>query len=209
MSIDVSRRTQAERRAATQAKLLDAALESLRTHGYAGTTVVDVQQRAGVSRGALQHYWPSKAELVVAAVDRLFDEIINNNVREVTRELPLGDRIDIGVEELWASFQTPLFAVSLDLWSSARTDADLRAVLIPHERRLGEEIRKLCREVFREVASHPRFTSLCDAILQSMRGAAMTQGLHPKNKHHQVLLTEWKAIMRDGLTPSEPQTEKS
>src|SRR5689334_22307751 len=68
-----ARRTQAERRAATRALLLRAAVECLIERGYAATSVVDVQQRAGVSRGALQHYWPSRAALVVDAVKELFD----------------------------------------------------------------------------------------------------------------------------------------
>ena len=48
------RRTQAERRETTRTKLLDAAVECLTERGYAATSVVDVQQRAGVSRGAAE-----------------------------------------------------------------------------------------------------------------------------------------------------------
>src|SRR5262245_11107930 len=75
VDLPAGRRTQAERRATTQAKLLDAAVECLVEQGYAATSVVDVQQRAGVSRGALQHYWPSRAALMVDAVKALFDSM--------------------------------------------------------------------------------------------------------------------------------------
>src|SRR5204862_5492808 len=62
------RRTQAERSAATQALLLDATIDSLVEVGYANTTTTGIAERAGVSRGAQMHHFPSKGELVAAAV---------------------------------------------------------------------------------------------------------------------------------------------
>jgi AcrR family transcriptional regulator len=64
-------RTQQQRREETRRALLDAAVESLIEVGFARTTTLEVQRRAKVSRGALLHHFPSKAELLVAAVDHL------------------------------------------------------------------------------------------------------------------------------------------
>src|SRR6185369_684594 len=64
-------RTQQQRRDETRRALLDAAVESLIEVGFARTTTLEVQRRADVSRGALLHHFPSKAELLVAAVDHL------------------------------------------------------------------------------------------------------------------------------------------
>src|SRR5437868_6497623 len=64
-------RTQQQRRDETRRALLDAAVESLIDVGFARTTTLEVQRRANVSRGALLHHFPSKAELLVAAVDHL------------------------------------------------------------------------------------------------------------------------------------------
>src|SRR3954471_1137149 len=64
-------RTQQQRREETRRALLDAAVESLIEVGFARTTTLEVQRRADVSRGALLHHFPSKAELLVAAVDHL------------------------------------------------------------------------------------------------------------------------------------------
>ena len=50
-------RTQAERRHATQAKVLEAAIDALLDVGYARFTATDVAARAGVSRGAQSHYF--------------------------------------------------------------------------------------------------------------------------------------------------------
>src|SRR3954470_8436930 len=72
------RRTQAERRAVTQASLLDATIEALARDGYAGMSTNDIVRRAGVSRGALVHHYPTKATLAVAALDRwLGDRLVD------------------------------------------------------------------------------------------------------------------------------------
>ncbi|MGC9544677.1 helix-turn-helix domain-containing protein, partial [Streptomyces sp. UG1] len=48
-----------EQRVATRAQIVDAAVESLIEVGVAATTTLEVQRRAGVSRGALLHHFPT------------------------------------------------------------------------------------------------------------------------------------------------------
>ena len=62
-------RTQQERSRVTQQRLLDATVDCLVEHGWAGTTTTLIAERAGVSRGAQLHHYPTKAALVLAAVD--------------------------------------------------------------------------------------------------------------------------------------------
>ncbi len=50
-------------------KLLDAALSVIRTKGYSATTVDDLCQAAGVTKGGFFHHFKSKEELAVAAAD--------------------------------------------------------------------------------------------------------------------------------------------
>jgi len=49
----------------TRQKLLEAALDSLAAVGYSGTSVAVVAARAGVSRGAAQHHFPTRTEAIV------------------------------------------------------------------------------------------------------------------------------------------------
>jgi TetR/AcrR family transcriptional repressor of nem operon len=60
-------------------KLLDAAVDVIRARGYSATTVDDICEGAGVTKGAFFHHFVSKEELAVSAVrhfsslaDRLF-----------------------------------------------------------------------------------------------------------------------------------------
>jgi AcrR family transcriptional regulator len=178
-----TRRTQAERRAATRAALVAATVECLVELGYARTTTQEVQHRAGVSRGALTHHFATKAELVLAAVDALYEEF-SRSVREAAADLHAerpATRIRLGIELIWRRFHGPLFVAAMELWTAARTDPELRAALLPHERRLGAELRALAVEVFGEdVARHPRAEALYQVLLTSMRGQALALFLQPE-----------------------------
>jgi len=180
-------RAQAERRAATRGKLLAAAVECLIDRGYGATTVVDVQQRAGVSRGALQHYWPSRAALVVDAVKELFDTTaarlrsdMSAAAATMTDAGP-AKRVQVAIELLWATFDSSLFRAELELWIAARHDPNLRPLVIDHDRQLAAEIRRLCGDMFGpDLAAHPRFGEAVDLLVQGMRGAGLVAELHPK-----------------------------
>jgi AcrR family transcriptional regulator len=195
------RRTQAERRAATRAALVRATIESLVELGYAHTTTHEVQRRAGVSRGALTHHFTSKAELMLAAVDHLYEEF-SASVRQAAADLPLESaaRVRLGVELVWQRFHGPLFVAAMELWTAARTDAELRSALLPHERRLGVQLRQLAFEVFgEEVARHPAAESMYQVLLTSMRGQAMTYALQPdapRSQFQQHWLTVIEALTR-------------
>jgi AcrR family transcriptional regulator len=68
----VSRTPQRERRARTRTALLRAAGRVFTKHGYHQATLEAVAAEAGVSKGALYHYFPSKEQLFLALLeDRL------------------------------------------------------------------------------------------------------------------------------------------
>jgi AcrR family transcriptional regulator len=127
------RRTQAERTAGTQAKLLDAAIECLVEIGFAKTSTQEIARRAGVSRGAQLHHFPTKESLVIAAVEHLVDRRLD----EILATDPDPER---GVEVLSEAFSGPLFHAALELWVAARTDPALHEAMLPLERRVSEAI---------------------------------------------------------------------
>jgi AcrR family transcriptional regulator len=70
-----SRRTQAERSGATRAKIMAAARDCVFELGYGGATMSAIARRAGVTRGALQHHYGSRADVFKALIDHFFDAL--------------------------------------------------------------------------------------------------------------------------------------
>ncbi len=185
-------------------------MSCLTERGYAATSVVDVQQRAGVSRGALQHYWPSRAALVVDAVKALFDSMATRLRADMSARAAAivgadpAQRIRLAIELLWSSFDSSLFRAELELWVAARHDAELRPLVVAHDRRLATEIAQLCRDMFGpDLASHPAFAATVRMLTQCMRGAALVVDLHPKTRPQ--LVPEWhrQTCLALGVTPAD------
>lgn len=183
--------------------ILDAVVESLIELGFARTTTLEVQRRANVSRGALLHHFPSKAELLVAAVRHLA-ELRGREIHDMAAGLPRGGaRIGKVIDILWESFSGPLLHISLELGTAARTDAELRDVLVEVERELHDRILAQSRRLFGdEVASKPGFASAFDLTLHFMIGAAMTSILHGEAAPIPALLSQWKSCFRSLLDGS-------
>jgi AcrR family transcriptional regulator len=136
------RRTQSERREATRSQLLDATVESLVELGYSGTTTLEIERRAGVSRGARIHHFPTKAALLAAAVDHLFNQI-SDHYEEAFGQAPPGvedaPRLRSGLRLLWSIYCQPSYGAMLELNMAARTDEELREQLV----QVGERHREL------------------------------------------------------------------
>jgi AcrR family transcriptional regulator len=127
----VLRRTQAERRETTRAALLDAALAQLVEGGLATFTTTEVARRAELSQGALFKHFPSKAELLAAVAEHLFEQLRARFERAYARK-PEGSRSVVeGLELLWAQMLDPRLAAAFELYTAARTDRELQARLGP------------------------------------------------------------------------------
>jgi AcrR family transcriptional regulator len=142
------RRTQAERSASTRAHLLDATIACLDDLGYAGTTTTEIAARAGVSRGAQLHHFPTKAELVIAAVEHLFQRRHDEFVRAIGR-LPAGmERAAAAIDLLWSMVSGALFHAYLELTVAARTDPELRVRVAALNDRFVDTVERTFRELF-------------------------------------------------------------
>jgi AcrR family transcriptional regulator len=145
------RRTQEERSATMRARLLEATIDCLVDLGYARTTTNLIAERAGVSRGAQLHHYPTKAQLVIAAVAWLFDRR-ELEFRRAIGALPAGRaRAAAAVELLWAMCTDRTFWAWLELTVAARTDGDLRREV----RRLHARTLRNIERAFHDLFAQP------------------------------------------------------
>ncbi|WP_083336145.1 TetR/AcrR family transcriptional regulator [Mycobacteroides saopaulense] len=128
------RRTQEERSAAMQARLLEATIDCLVEFGYSGTTTSRIASRAGVTRGALIHHFQSKSELMAESVRHLAFKRTQAVLEELMAMDQSADPIERYLDVLWRIHQGPLFVAVVELLIAARTEPDLRVHLDQFEK---------------------------------------------------------------------------
>jgi AcrR family transcriptional regulator len=174
-----TRRSQAERSAATRQALLDATIRCLVDEGYANTTTSRVAERAGVSRGAHLHHFQTRSALVAAAMEHLARRRGEQLMAAVDALGPGTERIAQGLDLLWKTYANPLFQGALDLWSAARTDPELREQLVEVERELDRQTHEIARRMFPDAAAGPDFNRILELAIATMRGLSLLDTLHP------------------------------
>jgi AcrR family transcriptional regulator len=190
-------RTQAERSERTRELLLDATVECLDELGYAHTTVQEICQRAGLSRGAQQHHFTTKAELMTSALEHLFARL-SAQILNATAELPPGpERIEVGIDQLWAAYSGTLSTAAVELWVAARTDPELRKSLLPVDRALGHATLQFYREILGRDVDEQRTETLLLLTVNLIRGLALDAMIGGDAGRRTALLTEWKSLVLD------------
>ena len=188
------RMPQQERSRVTRHRLLEATVECLVEYGWAGTTTTVIAERAGVSRGAQLHHYPTKAALVVAAVTHLAQRRADEIARE-GESLPAHsaeERVDRVLDLLTSAFTGPLFMAALELWVAARTDRDLREALVPVEAHIGREMHRLAVSLLGADETKPGVREAVQATLDLLRGLGVASLLTDDARRREALLLGWK-----------------
>lgn len=186
--------SQRDRRQAAERKLLDATVSILIDRGYAATTTLEVQRKAGVSRGVLLHYYGSRSELISAATRHLYATRIGEVRLKVAESSANVSPDDDWALLLWQVVSGPIGRACLELLVEARHDAEMRAYVIPLEREFGRANLDLCRALLgEERAAHSRFREFCFVVINSMFGAAAGTVL-PGSADERRLLDAWRQL---------------
>ena len=190
-----------------RARLLEATVECLVERGFGGTSTTLVSERAGVSRGAQLHHFPTKNALVVAAVEHLTD-IRRAELAAAARALPAGRRRTRAVLQMLADhFTSPVFTAALELWVAARSDETLLAAVAPLEQRVGRETHRLTVELLGADESQPGVRELVQATLDLVRGLGLANTITDDARRRRRILDQWAVTLDDALTDDDLQGE--
>lgn len=191
---------QEQRTHAMRHRLLEATVDCLVEQGWSGTSTTLVSRRAGVSRGAQLHHFPTKNDLVLAAVAHL-SEMRGQELRAAAARLPGGRRRTRAVLDMLAEhFTSPVFAAALELWVAARTDADLHAAVAPLEQRVGRETHQIAVEALGVDESQPRVRELVQATLDLVRGLGLAATLTDDSARRRRILAAWAQTLETELS---------
>ncbi|MCZ4076851.1 TetR/AcrR family transcriptional regulator [Rhodococcus sp. H36-A4] len=180
---------------AVRRRVVEATVGCLVEHGYAGTTTQRVQVQAGVSRGALLHHFPSKPVMFLAAVQHVGEQQDVAIRAAAERRVSGSDRLEFAFDVLHDAMSGPLYLAGYELWMAARTDDDLRSVLTPYERKVGQNLRELGVLIFGpEFSTQPGFPTAFDALVQVFRGLALTGVLRENLDRENELMAAWRSV---------------
>ncbi len=190
------RRTQAERSDEMRQRLIEASAIVLRRKGYAGLRTDEVARVAKVSRGALQHHFPSKDSLVVATAEHLLQASLSRGSRRAASAAAADDPIDAIIEDGVEFFLGADFTVVLDLVLAGSKSRGMRDRIYEHAKRnrLGVEDAWLDLLVAKGVP-RDKAEKVLMLTISVIRGFAVRALWQQDETLFRSLLAEWKLII--------------
>lgn len=138
-----------------RARLLDATIECLAESGYGRMSTNDVVRRARVSRGALAHHFPTKADLVTAAAERLIERRGAEFRERLSAVEPDRRTPDEALTVLWSFYDDPTALALIELTVASRAHPELKVVLNRTEDQISAITAEMVLEYFPNLASLP------------------------------------------------------
>ncbi len=184
-----------------RARLMDATIECLVEYGFGGTSTTLISERAGVSRGAQLHHFPTKNDLVVAAVAHL-TEVRGAELAAAAAAVPPAHRTRDVLRMLGDHFASPVFIAALELWVGARTDPPLLAAVAPLERKVGRETHRMTVELLGADESKPGVRELVQATLDLVRGLGLAATISDDSRRRNRILDQWAHTLDEALEPT-------
>ncbi len=180
-------------------RLLDATIECLVERGWSGTSTTLVSERAGVSRGAQLHHFPTKNDLVLAAVEHLWStrDVEYRAALEALPESP--DRVHQVVHVLGEQFSSDMFEAALELWVAARSDTALHERVVELERRVGRGSHRLTVKALGVDETTPGVRELVQATLDLVRGLGLANTITDDSARRAKILDQWATTLDNAL----------
>ncbi len=191
------KKTQEEKSREMKIRLIEATLVCLQERGYHGTSISEILNRAGVSRGAWRHHYNNKKELVAAAAEHFLKGPIAT-AREMAPSFKNRDNLLVEVVSyIWENYYQGTYR---DIWLefnvACRTDEELRQRLKPVIKHFFESLDELWREHFSAAEnSSGTIEILMNLTLYSMRGMAIQSIVLDEPDYYQTLRNQWIKIL--------------
>jgi AcrR family transcriptional regulator len=193
-----------DRSRATRQRLLESTIDCLATLGWTATTVAVTAERAGVSRGAAQHHFPTREDLITAALEYMFDSRIGE-LRAQAAGLPDGPgRTEQVVIRMTDCFTGPLFKAALQVWTAAAADEALRKRIVPLEAKFGRAAHQVTVELLGADDTDPVTHHLVQATLDLARGLGLADILTDDTPRRAGIIRQWSATLSTALPTPAP-----
>lgn len=189
---------QARKSETTRNQIITAAIRCIVESSYSNTTTMRIAEKAGLSRGAMLHHFPSKIDIIRAVVDYLHNKRLKAFSRSIKKIPDDADRVRLAVRSYWEHVNHPLYIAIFELAVAARTDEELQAILVPAQQAFDREWYRTARELFPEWQSDPKaFDLALNLTQQLMEGMSISHFTHAREIDEEQLLTYLEERLRE------------
>ncbi|MGW4244371.1 TetR/AcrR family transcriptional regulator [Nocardia sp. NPDC004722] len=198
-----ARRTQAERRATTVAKLVEATIEAIAEIGYHNASLGEISTRAGVSKGAVFRHFDSRTDLVVAAADEVRRRhlLAAAELRNSSHPLDLAAILRLIRGEIRDTTNTVWF----ELLVAARTEPDLRLRLEPVLRDMMREVEDLAITILGPDIPPDPARLLVTSLIHMFDGEAIIRHTYPRPDLEEARIEQVVSAFRQLTAEGRPE----
>jgi AcrR family transcriptional regulator len=202
-------RTQVERRNETQYGILSAAIRILSEDGYAEFSASRVAARAGVSRGALEHYFPKRNDLIAAVTKHTMREAIEHARSLARASTGSSDPIGRFLKDSEHFFFKPIYRAMIEIMIAARSDRELARVIHP----IAKDARHVLNGIWADTldaAGYPRENAqrFIELTHYLVRGLFLVTNWLPYRIDRAGVLQMWQQLAPKILELDRPQDRR-
>ena len=176
--------------------LLQAASEEFIARGYEAARVSDIARRVGVTSGAVYARWPNKTDVIVAALEYMFEQILPDEELENlggTEGSPAAMLAMLGTNLLHFD---PNKEVVVQVFGSARNNEAIRTSLVAYLNKEAEQLSRYVEQAKNDRLFDPEISTAAVTLLCQSIGIGahllLSAGLDDR---HVPSTVEWESLL--------------
>ena len=174
------RRTHAERSAATRQHLIATAIDVIQHRSLEEMSIHELAKSAGMTSGAVQHHFESKAVLMMNVLSELIESTVRSGELWPSAALPARERATKFVHAMWSLvYAQPRFIVAWNIYLGCRNQPEVLGHIAELRQSVQARMHEGFFEAFPELAAESDRDGLLGLVLSSLRGLGLLQLFAP------------------------------
>ena len=170
------RRTQAQRSAATRQHLIDTAIEVIERRSLEDVSIHEIARSAGMTSGAVQHHFESKAVLMMNILSALLQAQLDAGALWPAASLSAGERATRFVDTAWRLiYAQPRFIVAWNIYLGSRSQPEILQHVARLRAEIGAQLEAGFFDAFPELAAAPDRQAFLGLVFSALRGLGLLQ----------------------------------